>query len=92
MANGAGRVRRGSACYFRVRVPRDLVDVFGKPEIKESLKTKDHAEAKKRRNERALYWQARFDRLREEIADEDKRKAVSIDQLNAIFSISDSSK
>ncbi|WP_369793032.1 DUF6538 domain-containing protein [Vogesella sp. EB] len=38
-------VRRGATYYFRLRVPADLVDHYGKQEITFSLKTKDQAEA-----------------------------------------------
>ncbi|WP_417453893.1 DUF6538 domain-containing protein [Kiloniella sp.] len=60
--------KRGSVYYFRRRVPSDLfaMDILeGKKEIKESLKTTNYIEAKKRRNERALYWDAAFNKFRE---------------------------
>ncbi len=62
-----GLLKRKGTYYFRFRVPLDLVSVFGKPEIKESLKTKEYGEAKKRRNERALYWDAQFASAREQL-------------------------
>jgi hypothetical protein len=57
-----GLFRRGNVWYFRCRVPLDLVEAINKAELKESLRTQDHAEAKARRNRVA----AKFDRLFEE--------------------------
>lgn len=39
---------RGSTYYFRMRVPLDLLEHYGKEEIKFSLKTKEYAEAKRK--------------------------------------------
>lgn len=39
--------RRGATYYFRARVPKDIVDTYGKDEEKFSLKTKDKAVAVK---------------------------------------------
>lgn len=53
MAKIPGLTTRDGVYYYRVRVPMDLISVVGKKEIKTSLGTKDFAEAKKRRNEKA---------------------------------------
>ena len=64
MPKPAGLVRREGTYYFRLRVPADLINELGRSEIKESLRTKSLGEAKRRRNMRALHWDATFDRLR----------------------------
>lgn len=46
MARNTHLQKRGNVYYFRYRIPSDLVEMFGKPEIKHSLKTKDLREAK----------------------------------------------
>lgn len=67
MAKPAGLMKRSGTYYFRIRVPKDLVTAFGKTEIRKSLKTKDYGEAKKRRNQVAISWDARFDEARESL-------------------------
>ncbi len=37
--------RRGATYYFRARVPKDIMDTYGKDEERFSLKTKDKTEA-----------------------------------------------
>ena len=68
MAKIPGLVLRNGTYYFRIRVPLDLVSAFGKREIKETLNTKSFDEAKKRRNERAIHWDARFAEARKQLA------------------------
>lgn len=41
-------VKRGAIYQFRRAVPDELVPIIGKREIKQSLKTRDPAEAKRR--------------------------------------------
>ena len=41
-------VKRGSIFYVRVRVPRELLPLYDKPEIKYSLKTSNGKEAVRR--------------------------------------------
>ncbi len=57
-------VRRGATYYFRLRVPADLVDHYGKQEITFSLKTKDQAEAKLKSHTEALRHLAEFEGIR----------------------------
>lgn len=56
MARQNHLVRRGDVYYFRQRVPADLVPLYGKREIKRSLKTSTRAEAIRR----ALRWQSYY--------------------------------
>lgn len=64
MAKPSGLMRRRGTYYFRMRVPKDLVPVFGRTEIKASLETKSYGEAKRRRNQLAIEWDARLDEAR----------------------------
>lgn len=52
--------RRGATYHFRLRIPAELVESFGKAEASYSLKTKDLATAKVRAREQYLIWQQRF--------------------------------
>ncbi len=38
--------RRGKTYYLRVRVPADLREVIGRAEVKQTLRTSSHREAK----------------------------------------------
>jgi len=40
-------VKRGGSYYVRMRVPSDLIPVLKKRELKRSLNTKDHREARR---------------------------------------------
>ena len=56
-----GLLRRGSVYYYRRRIPLDLIQKFGgKRELRESLGTSDHAQAKARRNAVAAKFDAQF--------------------------------
>jgi hypothetical protein len=57
--------RRGATYSVRVRVPKDLCDTIGKPEIVQALgKVRDPAEAKRKGAEKVREIHARFERLR----------------------------
>ena len=61
-------LRRNGRYYFRVRVPKDLVDILGKKEIKKSLKTSDYKEACKRLPVEQLEADDLFDQARRELS------------------------
>ena len=67
MAKPTGLARRKGIYYFRIRVPKDLVSILGKKEIRKSLQTTDYGEAKKRRNQVAIEWDARFAQARKTV-------------------------
>lgn len=69
LAKEPGLVRRGNRWIYRRRVPEDLVQAFGgRREIKESLRTEVHSEAKARRNEVAVKWDRTFAERRRQLA------------------------
>lgn len=47
MARQTHLVRRGTKWYFRCAVPTDIIDTFGRKELKKSLGTSDYSEALK---------------------------------------------
>ncbi|MDC7707272.1 DUF6538 domain-containing protein [Vogesella indigofera] len=57
-------VRRGATYYFRLRVPADLVEHYGKQEITFSLQTKDQEEAKRKGLKEALRHMDEFESVR----------------------------
>ncbi|MBL4917461.1 DUF6538 domain-containing protein [Szabonella alba] len=71
--------RRGSVYYARIDVPLDLVPVLKKPTLKQSLKTKDEAEAKRRLHPVLANWQLQFDDLRA------RRDLMPADRENAVW-------
>jgi len=56
--------RRGAVYYFRVKIPADLVEHYGKREILESLGTKDPKEALRKVRKRSEEQEQEFDRIR----------------------------
>ncbi len=89
MAKPAGLARRNGAYYFRIRVPKDLVSVFGKNEVKKSLKTTDYDEAKKRRNQVAIEWDARFAQARKTLEQSTSATAEPLTQQQAVRLVQD---
>ncbi|NWK79822.1 hypothetical protein HWX34_17965 [Aquitalea sp. LB_tupeE] len=65
MSKTAHVVRRGAVYYYRLRVPADLLEHYGKDEIIFSLKTKDAAEAKLKAADEGLRLQGEFSVLRQ---------------------------
>lgn len=57
--------KRGNTYYFRAKVPVDLIDHFGKKEIKISLKTTDKGEAARLCNLKAVEWDEKLEGIRE---------------------------
>ena len=57
-------VRRGATYYFRMRIPADLLDHYGKKEITLSLKTKEQAEANRKGHIEALRYLDEFESIR----------------------------
>src|SRR5215467_6160822 len=57
-------LRRGAVYYFRVKIPVDLIDHYGKREIIESLRTKDAKEALRLVRARSEQQEQEFDRIR----------------------------
>jgi hypothetical protein len=60
--------KRPTGYYFRKAVPLDLIDVLGKREVVESLKTKDLSIAKQRDLAKGQEWEQTFQKLREQNA------------------------
>ncbi len=60
-------VRRGAVYYYRARVPSDLVAAVGKKEVKRSLQTSDHRQAKLLAKEVALQVARDFDAIRRQL-------------------------
>lgn len=56
MARQHHLLRRGDTYYYRQRIPADLVPLYGRREVKRSLKTSVRAEAARR----ALHWQTYY--------------------------------
>ena len=56
-------IRRNGVFQFRMRVPLDVAEAYGKSHIQESLRTKDVTEAGRRRDLVYLKYQAEFDAL-----------------------------
>ncbi len=71
--------RRGAVYYARMDVPLDLVSVLKKPTLKQSLKTKDVAAAKRLLNPVIAGWQREFDDLRA------RRALVPADREHAVW-------
>lgn len=67
MSKDTGLLKRGGWYYFRKRVPKDLVSVFGRQEIKQSLQTTDYKKAKRLRNRVAVDFDHQFERAREQL-------------------------
>ena len=61
-------INRDGVWYFRRRVPKDLVPVFGKTFIQFSLQTNGRKEAEKLRNLADVKWDARFKQAEEQVA------------------------
>lgn len=57
-------LKRGSVWYYQRRVPDDVRTAFGKPIVKQSLKTGQLAEAKRRRAMLDVHYDEKFDALR----------------------------
>jgi len=89
MAKPTGLFRRKGTYYYRTRVPKDLVSAFGKTEIKKSLKTKDYDEAKKRRNQVAVEWDARFDEVRKSLEKDSSASAEPLTHEQAVRLVQD---
>jgi hypothetical protein len=74
MSKPQGMIRRGGVFYYRRRVPLDLLTAFqGRKELKESLRTNDLREAKKRRNRAASKFDALFETARATASAPDKQ-------------------
>ena len=55
-----GLVKRGNVYYHRVRIPKDLVEVFGRKEVWTSLRTNDYATAANLAKVQQGIWSAAF--------------------------------
>jgi hypothetical protein len=53
--------RRGAVYYFRRRVPANLQSIIGKSVIRESLETRELAEARRLAADRNLHWERQFE-------------------------------
>ena len=89
MAKPTGLARRKGTYYFRIRVPKDLVSVFGKKEIRKSLETTDYGKAKKRRNQMAIEWDARFAQARKTVDQSASVTAEPLTQQQAVRLVQD---
>ncbi len=89
MAKPTGLFLRIGTYYFRIRVPKDLVSAFGKTEIRKSLNTKIYDEAKKRRNQVAIEWDARFDEARKSLEKDASASAEPLTKEQAVRLVQD---
>jgi integrase len=64
MAKPPGLIQRGRIWYYRKRVPKDLVERYGKREIPLSLETEDYRTALGRFHEEAAKFEAEFAEIR----------------------------
>ncbi|MGH1379227.1 MAG: DUF6538 domain-containing protein [Alphaproteobacteria bacterium] len=80
--------RRGATYYFRSRVPKDILDTYGKDEEKFSLKTKDYKEAIKRARVESAKVEGKFATHRREI-ERDTRQALTSLTRNQLEHIHD---
>lgn len=71
--------KRGAVYYARMDVPEDLVPILKTQTRKQSLKTKDEAEAKRRLWPVIVGWQREFDDLRS------RRALVGADREHAVW-------
>lgn len=71
--------KRGSIYYARLDVPKDLVQILNTQTRKQSLRTKDVAEAKRRLWPVIAEWQREFDDLRT------RRALVAADREHAVW-------
>lgn len=67
MAKIPGLIQRYKAYYLRVRIPTDLVEIYGKKEITKSLETRDYSVARKRINIERVGIEADFEKRRQQI-------------------------
>lgn len=74
-------LRRDAAYHFRCRIPADLLDRFGRAEVKRSLDTTDHRTAKTLAARSYAAAQACFDQIRRRPVDETEDK----DELIALL-------
>ncbi|MGI9477992.1 MAG: DUF6538 domain-containing protein, partial [Hyphomicrobiaceae bacterium] len=58
-------MQRGETYYARAAVPKDIVEVFGRTEVKRSLRTKDPKEARRRIIDEAAKISAKFEACKE---------------------------
>ncbi len=70
--------RRNAVYYYRSRVPNDLLETFGKSEVKFSLGTKDYKEAIKKIRIEAARVETLFEEHRQEIA---RTSSLELDDL-----------
>lgn len=64
MPRDTNLTRRGAIYYARIFVPKDLQEAMGRKEIRPSLHTPDHREAKRRLSALMDQWTATFDDMR----------------------------
>lgn len=76
--------RRGAMYRFRVRVPADVREAFGKAEVRESLGTKNKDEAKRRAQEKMLELRREWDALRERLKHGPKR-TITPEEIETIL-------
>jgi integrase len=74
-------LRRGKTYYARVRVAKDMIDTFGRAELKKSLKTDDRREAKAAASELEHKAQTAFLRLRTGMLTEKEKERVAAELI-----------
>lgn len=67
MSKDTGLILRGCRYHYRRKVPLDLQPILGKREVKQSLKTSNFREAKRRRNKAAVELDELFTRARSQL-------------------------
>jgi len=79
MGNISYLTKRGAVYYARMDVPEDLISILKTPTRKQSLKTKDLAEAKRRLWPVITEWRREFEDLRA------RRSLVAADREHAVW-------
>ena len=79
MSNISYLTKRGAVYYARMDVPEDLISILKTPTRKQSLKTKDLAEAKRRLWPVITEWRREFEDLRA------RRSLVAADREHAVW-------
>lgn len=70
--------RRGSTFYFRIRIPKDLLDYYGgKREIQRSLKTSDYKTARQKVSIEKVHQEAEFQNYRSSKLSKSTKRSLS---------------
>lgn len=78
--------RRGARYYYRQRVPVDLQPHFGRGELRRSLGTSDHRQARVRVKLEAARAERTFERMRGDAMTNDQLRQIAEEYLNSTLS------